>query len=131
MPYIYSTLANDQAYTDHEPLSDKGALQREKQRVIIKGGAGVANDRLITPLGVVTKITDQEMSVLQKNEVFRLHKQNGYIKIGNHEVDAEVMAADMTTRDESAPMVPGDFNAEHDGVSEPIVNSDATKKKSK
>lgn len=105
--YVYSTLSSDMAYTNH---AQGGAdIPVDLPPVFVKGGAGVANDRLITPRGVATEITDEQAEYLRANKVFQLHEQNGYVQISDKEIDADKAAADMTGRDQSAPMVPQDF----------------------
>lgn len=102
--YVYSTLAADVAYTNHQPGG--GDLPIELPPVLVKGGAGVANDRFITPRGVVTEITEEDGEYLRANKLFQLHEKNGYVEISSAKVDPEKAAADMTGRDNSAPIVP-------------------------
>lgn len=105
--YVYSTLACDMAYTNHQ---DGGAdMPIDLPPVYVKGGAGVANDRLITPRGVVTEVTEQEAEYLRANKVFQLHEKNGFVMISEGKKDPEKVAADMTGRDQSAPVVPDDM----------------------
>lgn len=102
--YVYSTLAADVAYTNH---AQGGAdMPIDLPPVLIKGGAGVANDRFITPRGVVTEITEEQGEYLRSNAVFQLHEKNGYVEISGSYVDPEKAVADMTGRDNSAPIVP-------------------------
>jgi hypothetical protein len=108
--YVYSTLATDMNYTNY---AEGGAdLPVPLPAVFIKGGAGVANDRLVTPRGVVTQVTEDELAYLEANQVFQLHKQNGYIMVEKSKLDPEKVAADMTGRDNSAPMVVQDVPAD-------------------
>lgn len=109
MPYVYSTLTCDNAYVVY---SQGGAdLKVKTGQILIKGGTGVANARLITPLGVATKVTAEELKLLEENTVFKLHKENGFIVVqeSGKESDAEKVASDMETRDESAPITPSDY----------------------
>jgi len=108
--YVYSTLASDMAYTNH--TEGGGDLPVPLDPVFVKGGAGVANDRLITPQGVVTEITEAQAEYLRANKVFQLHEQNGYVQISDKRAEADKVAADMTGRDQSAPMVPQDLSAD-------------------
>ena len=108
--YVYSTLASDVSYTNH--AKGGGDMPIELPPVFIKGGAGVANDRLITPLGVVTEVTEQELAYLRENEVFKLHEKNGFISISERKTDPDKAALDMTARDNSAPLVPEDMKPE-------------------
>lgn len=123
MPYIYSTLTCDNLYG---PYSDGGGdlpVRTEESHVLVKGGAGVANDRLDTPLGVATQVTDAQLTLLQADPVFALHLKNGFVTIDDKKVDPEVKATDMASRDKSAPLVPQDYTKEDDV--QPVVNTDA------
>ena len=102
--YVYSTLAADVAYTNH--AQGGGELPIELPPVLVKGGAGVMNDRFITPRGVVTEITEEQGEYLRANVLFQLHEKNGFVEISGSKVDPEKAAADMTGRDNSAPIVP-------------------------
>lgn len=118
--YVYSTLASDVLYQNHAP---GGAdLPVVISEVMVKGGAGVANDRLTTPRGVATEITEQQAEALRANPVFAMHEQNGFVQISDARVDADVAAADMTGRDNSAPIVPEDLKPEE----RPVGDEDNT-----
>lgn len=106
--YVYSTLSAPQEYVTYN--SGAADLPQAVQSVFIAGGANVAGKHLVTPLGVVTKVTDEELKALETNEVFKLHKENGFVTVSDAKVDPEVVAADMTSRDEAAPLVDGDFD---------------------
>ena len=80
--------------------------------VHINGGAGVANERLITPRGVVTEITEEQAQYLRENKVFQLHEENGFVQISAALVDGDIAAADMQGRDNSAPLVDEDMPAD-------------------
>jgi hypothetical protein len=102
--YIFSTLSNDQRYQDYS-IAGHGVLTPTRS-VSIKGGAGVANNRLMTPLGVVTEVSDEDLSFLESHECFKIHKSNGFITVRPKNADAEVVAADMARGDGCAPMNP-------------------------
>lgn len=129
MPYIYSTLTCDNAYVVY---SQGGAdLKVKTGQIIIKGGVGVANSRLITPLGVATQVTEDELKLLEENAVFKLHKENGFIVVqeSGKESDAEKVALDMTGRDESSPVTPSDYTSNKED--EPETVKVTTNKKGK
>lgn len=106
--YIFSTLTASQVYTRTAP---GGAdLPVTVAEVFIAGGSNVPDKYLRTPLGVMTPVTDEEMAVLTENPVFQMHMKNGFITITESPAEPEVVAADMETRDESAPLVDSDFN---------------------
>lgn len=104
--YIYSTLSSDVKYTNYR---QGGAdLPIEDESILIRGGTGVINDRLVTPRGVVTEVTEVQLEALRSNPVFRTHEENGFIVISDINTDPEKIAADMQGRDQSAPLVPQD-----------------------
>lgn len=105
--YVFSTLANDQLYTNW--LAGGNDLPLKGHSVLIKGGTGVANDRLITPLGVSTEITEYDLEELQKNPSFKDHEKNGFIVVKNKKAETEKVAADMNLKDESAPLSDADY----------------------
>lgn len=106
--YIYSTLANDNKYT----VYTKGGadLPSVEKQIHIKGGAGVADKRGDTKYGMLTEITEEEYKALQTVHSFQRHVENGFIYASETKVDPEAAAADMTGRDESAPLVDQDFD---------------------
>lgn len=108
--YVYSTLAADVAYTRYA----KGGADMPivEEQILIKGGAGVANDRFVTPLGVATRVTQEQADFLNQDFVFSIHKKNGFVQISETEVDGDKAAADMTGRDHSAPVVAHDLPAD-------------------
>ena len=107
MPYIFSTLTCDNRYIAY---AETGAdIKVPTMGILIKGGAGVMNDRLITPLGVATEVTKDELALLEQNPVFQMHKENGYIVVQDKKADAEKVSGDMNSRDGSAPLTPSSF----------------------
>lgn len=114
--YVFSTLANDQLYQNwlqggnDLPIKDKG--------VLIKGGTGVANDRLITPIGVSTEITEEEYEALKRNPVFLKHEKDGFLTVRAKKVEVEKVTPEMNMDDKSAPLTPSHFKDED----APLVN---------
>jgi hypothetical protein len=105
--YVFSTLANDQLYTNW--LKGGGDMPIKGHSVLIKGGTGVANDRLITPLGVVTEISEHDLEELQKNPSFKDHETKGFLSVKAKKAEPEKVAADMNLKDESAPLSDADY----------------------
>lgn len=106
---IYSTLAADMAYTNY--VGGGAELPSVEQVVHVKGGAGVANDRLVTPMGVATVLNDEggttaadKLAALKANRIFQLHEKNGYVIVSEEKQDPEKMAANMNTNDPSKPL---------------------------
>lgn len=104
--YVFSTLANNQLYTNYDP-APQGGMSPERFRCLIRGGAGVIDSHtLVTPQGVVTAVTDEELKELENNEDFKLHKRNGYITVRARSADANKVAEDMGKNDKSRPYTP-------------------------
>lgn len=110
--YIFSTLANDQNYTNW--VKGGGDVPIKGHSVLIKGGTGVANNRLITPLGVSTEITDFDLEELKNNPAFLEHQKAGFIVVRNKKTDTEKVASEMNLKDESAPMTEADYASTDD-----------------
>lgn len=106
--YVYSTLSSAVNYQVTQ--TGGGDLPVGIQDIVIQGGANIPDKFLRTPDGaVITPITEQEYEALQANEIFKLHVKNGFITVSDKKADPEKVAADMTTRDQSAPLVESDF----------------------
>ncbi len=125
--YVYSTLSCDNLYTGY--TSGGADLPQIDAQVHIKGGSNVIDKRLFTPLGVVTEIDESQLAVLEQNEDFKLHKNNGFITIEKRKVDAEVAAANMELKDRSAQITPNDYDADKDNA--PLPADVKPSKKSK
>jgi len=111
MKYVYSTLTADQAYTIYE--KGGGDIPSKKGVVIVKGGTGVADKRLITPTGAIpTQITDEQHVLLMQNVVFKQHEKNGFVTVRTSrkaEDGEKVVTSGMESRDASAPLTETDF----------------------
>lgn len=106
--YVYSTLACDQLYTVWTPIDPVTKTgPNHAGEVFIRGGAGVANSKtLITPSGVATEVTDEQLALLERCEDFRRHKENGYIRVEARSKDLDKVVADMADSDKSRPYTP-------------------------
>jgi hypothetical protein len=58
---------------------------------------------------VATEVTAAELAELEKNEVFKIQKANGYITVDNKKTEADNAAKNMTKKDTSAPLTPDDY----------------------
>jgi hypothetical protein len=114
--YVFSTLANDQLYQNW--LEGGNDMPLKGHSVLIKGGTGVANDRLVTPIGVATEITDEDYAELQKNQVFIRHEKEGFITVRQKSVAVEKVTPDMNMKDKSAPLTASDFKEDE----APVLN---------
>lgn len=108
--YIYSTLAAAVNYQTY--ATGGGDVPVATREIVIQGGANIPDKYMRTPDGsVVTPVSEEELEALRANPVFALHEKNGFIKVSEKLHDTEKVAADMTSRDESAPLVDSDFDA--------------------
>lgn len=108
MPYVYSTLTASQAYTVWTK-GVEGSLPRGTKIVEIKGGNGVADKNFITPRGVATMVTDEQLKALNECPAYIRHKKAGFISEDTKEVAPERKVVDMNAKDASAPKTPADF----------------------
>lgn len=118
--YAFSTLATNVKFVIYypAPVSDKGNnldyIPVEKASVVVKGGAGVMTKHLLTPQGVATSLTDEQVSILRSSSLFtRLEKRN-MVKISTKYADPEVFAPDMAIDEGSAPLTPLDYTKDGD-----------------
>lgn len=124
--HVYSTLANAQRYVKYRENVQSNVNIPERE-VLINGGSGIARKVIGTPLGVYTKVSDEDMAWLKDLPSFKEHVAKGYIRVENRKVDPEVAAADMATRkwgrdssgnavrDDAFPVVPQDIDSKKVG----------------
>lgn len=112
MSYIYSTMSNDNVY----PLWIHGATARpavSTAKVLILGKANVINSQtLVTPRGVATEVTADELVLLKGNKHFNRHVELGFLTIDEKSKrveNADKAADNMTPKDASAQLVDSDF----------------------
>lgn len=111
---VVSTLTAPVRYQLHKS-DGRGAAPRTVREVLVKGGAGLA-DRFLQTVGAVETVIDAEQAeFLSQHRLFKKHQAAGFVKIVEADVDAESVAADMASRDGSAPMVDADFEAKAAG----------------
>ena len=108
MAFIYSTMAHDVAFTLWAKSPDGSSHEIQKQ-VLIKGGAGLPDAKsynLETPLGIVTRIDDADLPVLEADLAFKHYKKAGYITVqaSRKDVDAVVGDMQMPSSKEGAPL---------------------------
>lgn len=106
MPYVLSKLVNTQLYTQYAKGTNN--LSNPCARVEIKGGADITDKNFVTPEGVITKVTDNELEILKANKDFQLHLERGHVKYfgKNPNMDKEVTKLE---KDNSKPLTPEDY----------------------
>lgn len=128
--YVFSTLTSNMVYRAYkEGGADMPLVDKE---ILIAGGSNLPDKRLITPYGVMTEISPEDLAILEENEVFALHKANGFITVRDKPADPEKVATDMETRDQSAPLVDADFSEDADakgltGSTKPVEGKNSRK----
>ena len=103
--YIFSTLACDQKYQNYEINS---GIAIPTQSISVAGGTGIMDERFVTPLGVMTAVSEDDYAALQINPDFQLHVKNGFIVVQKQEADPEKVAADMNMEDPARPITQDD-----------------------
>jgi len=110
MPYVYSTATNHIAYVEYETDNDKNSgFAKVAKKVIVTGGHGLATKQLVTPKGVATKVSDDDLEFLLKNKSFQRHVKAGYMTYDKNKSDPEKKAASMAQADGCSPLTPNDF----------------------
>lgn len=116
MFYVYSTATCPISYVVYESntSSDLGVIKKRpdgtKISITIKGGHGVANKHFVTPRGVVTQVSDEDMEILLQDKSFTKHMNAGFMSYEKKEVSPDKKAASMAEKDGSAPLTPSDFD---------------------
>lgn len=129
--HIYSTLAADHQFVVRGSAAP-GAVQPILKRILIRGGSGVANRRtLITPYGVHTQISDDDLEILRKDPSFQRFVARGHLRVESRESLPEIVAQDMAIDVGSAPLTPARYaeNAETGEGPAPVVKKRRGKSK--
>lgn len=106
--FVYSTIVADVSYVEYLP-GPPGGLPTEGRKVTIKGGAGVADKRLVTVNGVVTEITEDDLAFLMNDANFQRHLAAGFLTYENQRFDLDAVVADMNHEDGSRPLTEADY----------------------
>lgn len=111
MHYVLSTLAGGVDYTRYKKT--KSGKHVAEETVSINGGGGVADKKtLITPLGVVTPVTDKQAALLKTIPLFKEHLEAGHVKILDTDPrDPDTPAGDMP-EDASRQVTPLDYTVQ-------------------
>lgn len=107
MPFVNSTLANDQNYAV-SGMNDNGL----KRSIFIAGKANIPNRHMLILPSASTEVSDAELAELQKNHVFNLHVKNGYITVEHKKASAEKVASNMNKSDKSKPKTAEELEVE-------------------
>lgn len=115
MYYVYSTATCSGTYCEYQEngSADLAVVKRkpngQKMQVTIRGGHGVKPYNLLTPYGIMTPVSDEDMAWLKENPAFKRHMAAGFITYDKKKVDPAKKAANMSQKDGSAPLTPKEF----------------------
>ena len=120
MPYVYSTATSANEYAEWVKNGDQQTIQRI---VRVEGGHGVMNKNFLTPLGVATEVSEDDLQFLLNHDQFKIHMKNGFMSVDKKKVETEKAVANMKLKDGSAPVTPADYakGGRFEGVAEPKV----------
>jgi hypothetical protein len=110
MSFIYSTMTAGVTYTSFKKV--EGGIGRPHKQVIIHGGANNANKNRITPIGVETEVSEEDLAFLLENPVFKRHQENKFLVVFAKSQRIEKAVQDLQAADKSAPLTPADLNGE-------------------
>ena len=117
MAYVYSTLTNGTVYRGYTKGGETDPVVTYS--IEIAGGHGLMDSHFLVNEGVATEVTDKELETLLKDEHFKNHVKNGFLKYSKTKTDKSKAISDLEKRDKSAQIVPQDFK---DKKNEPKVN---------
>ena len=107
MGFITSKMAAGVTYAFYTLGANK--INSITDEITVNGGADVINKRsLMTPSGVVTELTDEQIDKLKTHPLFQEHLKNGAVAIVNTEKDAKKAEKDLE-EDKSSQIKPEDY----------------------
>ena len=106
MPYILSKLANTQIYTQY--VKGVNNINIPAKQITVKGGADITDKNLVTPSGVLTQVTKDELEILKSNKEFQRHVERGYIEYYATAPDVE-KKSEKLEKDKSRQLTPDDY----------------------
>jgi hypothetical protein len=134
MPFVYSTATGANKYVEYHPYNKNEASARIKRVIAtIAGGANLAPvaGNLVTPRGVATQVTDEQLKALMNCEAFKRHMEAGFMHVDDskerRDPDKVVRDVGMNPKDGSAPLTPD--SKEVLGTLKPVVNKPEKGKK--
>ena len=91
--------------------SNSGPVPRVVRKVNLLGGANLPPKTLVTPRGVLTPVSAEDLGFLVSNTEFQRLKKAGFVEIvsGKTEEDVDAALAGMQSKDRCAPATPKDF----------------------
>jgi hypothetical protein len=109
--YVFSTLTASNEYALWEPRKEgqRSGPHVKKKSVTILGGSNVINKQFVTPRGVLTHVTPEDMKLLENNRTFKQHYERGFLVVAEKRGEPNEVAKSMTKKDKSAQLEPADY----------------------
>lgn len=107
--YICSTVTSHIEIVKYD--TTQGPLPKVVRKVNIMGGANLPPKTLVTPKGVLTPVSAEDLEFLVASVEFQRQQKAGYMTIirGKSEDDLEAAVSGMQAKDGCAPKTPKDF----------------------
>lgn len=111
MPHVISTATSGVDFTLYAMGKDQ---HKPVKKIRIAGGSNVANKHLVTPMGVATEVSEDDLQELLSLQIFQRQMDRGFFRVVNSKRDPEqvITSTGMETADESAPLTPESIAAE-------------------
>jgi hypothetical protein len=107
--HVFSTLSADTRYVGWDKSNGVNTVSRS---VLVRGGSGVAllgaGQRVLTPYGVRTEVTDDDAKFLSEHPQFLEHQKRNHVRIENVARDPEKVAQKMDKDERGAQKTPED-----------------------
>lgn len=109
--YIHSTASQDMIYRIYAEGRQNQATPIKD--ILIKGHANVTDPHtLVTPTGVVTEVSDEDLELLKKSAAFQRHVMHGFMKVLKDK--SEFDGSDLNARDKSAQLKDAEYAHDED-----------------
>lgn len=110
MGHIVSKSSTPMTFNDYHPDSLRpNQLPQIRRSVRIEGGANVPNKHMVTPKGVLTRVSDDDLAFLMSNAKFQEVMKAGFMLVIADDRDMDKVVGDMAAKDGCAPKTEADF----------------------
>jgi hypothetical protein len=107
--YVFSTASTSIGFPEYS-TAPKNGIPQIVRNVVIKGGANVPDIKtLVTPRGIATEVTDDQLAFLMGHKKFQSMVQSGFMTIASDKADMNAALRDMAPKDKSAPKTVDDY----------------------
>lgn len=116
--YLQCTMSAGIDFRIERKSSERSPIAQFVKVIHVAGGANVRdNHSIMTPIGAMTEVSDEEFAALCANRVFSNMKANGYIVVTeDHHLDVK----DNKKKDKSAQKTPEHYEKTRKGRDNPV-----------